>query len=244
MSKIKETIPPNINYPQFIREKIIGFISHIDESSKEEFMAGLNALMQQRLEGLNYETLSPDTRDSIFYALTYVSTQSPDFQKMYTETFIKDCMQAYNGAGGMTCVLGALERMLFSLLPPCAGSASEDCETIVGIIEANPEQLVILYILDWYKLHKRGKFPEGVVDRREDLKKFLKVKLSTMTDEWIEENVKKYADYQGYEDESFDLGKDGGARKKRRTKKRRTKRNRRSKKTKKKIRRTRRFLVN
>lgn len=232
MSKIKETIPPNINYPQFIREKITGFISHVDESSKEEFIAGLNALMQQRLEGLNYATLSPDTRDSIFYALTYVSTQPPAFQKMYTETFIKDCLQASNGADGMTCVLGALERILFSLLPPCAGSESEDCETIVGIIEANPEQLVILYILDWYKLHKRGEFPEGVVDRREDLKKILKVKLPTTTDEWIEEKVKKYADYQGYEDESFDLGKDGGARKKRRTKKRRTKRNRRSKKSK------------
>ncbi len=221
-----KTEPIPKNYPQFIRDKFTDFISHFDESSKEKITAGLDAIIKQRLEGLNYATLSPNMRDSIFYALNYVSAQPANFQKMYAETFVQDCVRAYDGPDGMTCALGGLERILFSLLPACAGSATEDCETIVSIIEANPEKLVKEYILDWYKLHNEkgdNKFlPEYNEDkRRQNLIDFLKEKLPTSNSKWINDKVRDFA--IGYEDEHFAYG---GGRKKRWTRKRtkRTKR--------------------
>jgi hypothetical protein len=213
-------IPSDINYPEFIRDKFNGFISHIvDQDEKEKTMTGFNAIMVDRLNGLDYETLSPYMRDSIFYALTYVSNQSPTFQEMYAKTFIQDCVEAYNGPNGMTCALGGIERILFSLLPPCAGSESEDCETIRSIIAANPDKLVEMYIHDWYKLHHKDgehKFQEGV-DKRANLIVFLKEKLPGMVNDWIQSKVESFADPIGYDDDDFDFK---GGRKKRRTKKR------------------------
>lgn len=223
------------NYAQFIQDKFTGFISHFDESSKEKFTTGLDAIIKQRLEGLNYATLSPDMRDSIFYALNYVSAQPADFQKMYAETFVQDCVQAYNGPDGMTCALGGLERILFSLLPACAGSATEDCETIVSIIEANPDKLVKEYILDWYKLHNEAgdnKFrPEDSAEyRRENLIGFLKKKIPTKDSTWINDKARDFA--IGYEDDHFTYG---GGRKKRKTRKRKTRRKTRKRKTRRNI---------
>jgi len=226
-----EFIPPKLNYPNFIKDKITGFIANFDESSKQKLTAGLNDIIEQRLQGLDYTTLSPDTRDSIFYALTYVSAQPTDFQKMYAETFIQDCVQAYDGPDGMTCALGGIERFLFSLVPACTGSATEDCEKIVSIIEANPEKLINEYIFEWYKLHSKNKFRSDDSEnvRRQNLIEFLKEKLPTEKPDWIESKVKEIADHLGYEDGDFAYG---GGRKKRRTKKLRTKRSKRTRQTK------------
>jgi len=216
-------IPSDINYPEFIRDKFTAFISRIDDQSeKEKTTTGFNAIMVDRLQGLDYTILSPDTRDSIFYALTYVSNQSPTFQEMYAKTFIQDCVQAYDGPDGMTCALGGIERILISLLPPCTGSETEDCETIVSIIAANPDKLVEMYIHDWYKLHHKdgeNSFPKDMkdIDKRRNLIDFLKEKLPGMMDGWIQSKVERFADPIGYDDDDFDFK---GGRNKRRTKKR------------------------
>ena len=224
LKTITETkfIPPKLNYPKFIKDKFTKFIANFDESSKEKLTTGLNEIIEQRLQGLDYKTLSKDVLDSIYYALKYVSVQPPDFQKMYTETFIQDCVQAYDGPDGMTCALGGIERILFSLVPACTGSATDDCEKIVSIIEANPEKLVNEYILEWYKLHSKNRFlpDDSEVVRRQNLIDFLKEKLPTEKPEWMESKVEEIADNLGYEDGDFAYG---GGKKKRRTKKRRTK---------------------
>ena len=94
---------------------------------------------------------------------------------------MQDCIHAYDGAlfaATMTCANGALERIIFSLLPACAtDEEKEDYKKIIGIITANPQVLIIEYIKDWYKLHKTGTdaaFPEGTTEeqKKNDLRRF------------------------------------------------------------------------
>lgn len=217
LNKKSQTIKSDINYPEFIRDKITDFILKIDDHAEINILtSGLNSIMEQRLDGLDYSSFPQDVRESIFHVLNYVSDQSTEFQKMYVETFVKDCVHAYEGADGMTCAAGAIERILFSLLPACASSPNSDCETIIDIIEANFEKLVVTYIKDWYVLHKGATFEPGT-DRRTNLIDFLKEKLTGEDIEWIESKVDEIAGNIGYDDGDFDFK--GGKTKKRRAKK-------------------------
>jgi uncharacterized protein YjbI with pentapeptide repeats len=210
----------NVNYPVFIRNKLEEFISKFeDPSEKAELTIRLNAIMNDRLNGVDYGGLSPLVLRSIFYGLSYVSVQTNEFKKIYVETFTHDCVHAYNGPNGMTCAAGALERILFSLLPACAASPTPECENIVSIIAANRDKLAEMYIQDWYKLHTRDKFVPGV-DRRANLLTFLQENLPNEDPVWMETKIVNFADPIGYDDDDF--GFEGG-RKKRRTRKRRYK---------------------
>ena len=175
--------------------------------------------MNDRLDGIDYGGLSPLVLRSIFYGLSYVSVQTDEFKKIYVETFTQDCVDAYNGPNGMTCAAGALERILFSLLPACAASPTPECENIVSIIAANRDKLAEMYIHDWYKLHTREKFGSDV-DRRANLLTFLQENLPNEDPVWMETKIVNFADPIGYDDDDF--GFEGG-RKKRRTRKRRYK---------------------
>ena len=207
----------NVNYPVFIRNKLEEFISKFeDPSEKAELTIRLNSIMDQRVNGIDYRGLSPLVLRSIFYGLSYVSVQTDEFKKIYVETFTHDCVHAYNGQNGMTCAAGALERILFSLLPACAASPTPECENIVSIIAANRDKLAEMYIQDWYKLHTREKFVAGV-DRRANLLAFLQENLPNEDPVWMETKIVNFADPIGYDDDDF--GFEGG-RKKRRTRKR------------------------
>jgi uncharacterized protein YjbI with pentapeptide repeats len=207
----------NVNYPVFIRNKLEEFISKFeDPSEKAELTIRLNAIINDRINGIDYRGLSPLVLRSIFYGLSYVSVQTDEFKKIYVETFTHDCVHAYNGQNGMTCAAGALERILFSLLPACAASPTPECENIVSIIAANRDKLAEMYIQDWYKLHTRDKFGSGV-DRRANLLTFLQENLPNEDPVWMETKIVNFADPIGYDDDDF--GFEGG-RKKRRTRKR------------------------
>ena len=207
----------NVNYPVFIRNKLEEFISKFeDPSEKAELTIRLNAIINDRINGIDYRGLSPLVLRSIFYGLSYVSVQTDEFKKIYVETFTHDCVHAYNGQNGMTCAAGALERILFSLLPACAASPTPECENIVSIIAANRDKLAEMYIQDWYKLHTREKFVAGV-DRRANLLAFLQENLPNEDPVWMETKIVNFADPIGYDDDDF--GFEGG-RKKRRTRKR------------------------
>jgi uncharacterized protein YjbI with pentapeptide repeats len=210
----------NVNYPVFIRNKLEEFISKFeDPSEKAELTIRLNAIINDRINGIDYRGLSPLVLRSIFYGLSYVSVQTDEFKKIYVETFTHDCVHAYNGQNGMTCAAGALERILFSLLPACAASPTPECENIVSIIAANRDKLAEMYIQDWYKLHTREKFGPDVNrnDRRANLLTFLQENLPNEDRLWMETKIVNFADPIGYDDDDF--GFEGG-RKKRRTRKR------------------------
>jgi hypothetical protein len=142
-----------------------------------------------------------------------------------------------------------LERIILSLQSAIVTYGIEknpDYQTILDIINANPEKLVSEYIRDWYKLHKTGT-EGGFTDvdtpeiRRANLKDYLKTKLPGQSDEWIEGKIKDIADYIGYDDDDFMYGdrrrprrKTKKLRKTTKTKKqRKTKKLRKQKKTKK-----------
>jgi hypothetical protein len=169
--------------------------------------------VNERLNGFNYNNLDSDVRNSIFYSLNYVKSQSPIFKKTYVDTFIKDCIHAYEGANGMTCVNGAVERFVFSLIPACTASQdNNDCSTIIPLITGLQD-----YILDWFKLHSPNhstyvneSFPRDPMERRDNLKQYLlgKIKMpgkEDMIKGMIEENMKKWADPTNYDDDYFEF---------------------------------------
>jgi hypothetical protein len=77
------------------------------------------------------------------------------------ETFVYECVTAYDGPNGMTCADGALERIVNSLINPCQTlltmekyKNNTDYKTIIAIISAlDPNKLALEYIMDWYKYH-------------------------------------------------------------------------------------------
>ena len=194
--------------------------------------------MRERLNELNYTQKSDLVRQSILYSLSYVLAQPTAFKKIYVDTFLQDCIHAYDGAllaATMTCANGALERIIFSLLPACAtDEEKEDYKKIIGIITANPQVLIIEYIKDWYKLHKTGTpsaFPNGTTEEqmKNDLRRFLLEKLPG-EDELIDQKISEYADNIGYEPDDFTY--EGGKRRKTRKIRKRTNKVRKIRKTK------------
>lgn len=185
--------PSDLHFPTFINSLITSMIdaSEVSDTEKQQNYNGLNEIMTQRLNGVNYSEMSPLLLDSIYYTLNYVNNQGPSFKNNYVTTFIQECVHAYEGEGdiGMTCAVGALERIVNSLVTPCeilisSGTDEDDdtktqCELLKAIISYNPKTLVIEYIKDWYKLHTKEPFPEGMVEaeKRDNLKKYLLEKL-------------------------------------------------------------------
>jgi len=224
--KINTTVPTNINYPTYIKETLSHIIdtNNEPEATKTVQKNGLKRIMTERLNGVRYTDFSELQRNSIFYSLQYVLQQPAEFQKEYVDTFIKDCVHAYEGDDGMTCAAGALERFVISLVTACqsvlsTGNENEEYEQIVAIIIANPAKLIPEYIHDWYKLHKTGTenaFPSGTSTetKKEDLKTYL-LGFFPEESELIDSNIVEIADNIGYDDDVFMYG---GKKRKRLTK--------------------------
>jgi len=207
------TIPEGINYASFINETITNLINETDntEETKVQQRQDLERIMSERLTGLNYEERSILLRESMFYTLNYVLAQPNLFKQMYLQTFFQDCIHAYEGADGMTCANGALERIIFSLVPACTTEETNaEYETITAIITANPSLLIPIYIIDWYKLHKTGTddaFPSGTPEEemKSNLKTYLLEKFPNES-AVIDQKIVEYADEIGYDEESFMYG--------------------------------------
>jgi surface protein len=241
----------NLNYPNYIKETINTFINESDETEqkKAEQRNGLQVIMNQRLNNfnynnLNYNNVNSDIRNSIFYCLNYVKSQSPIFKKTYVDTFIKDCLQAHEGDDGLSCVKGVVERCVFSLIPACVASQdNNDCSTIIPLITGLEE-----YILDWYKLHSPGystgsnssseePFPTDEDGRKENLRQYLLKKIPGQ-EEMINESILKWADEMGYDDDAFRFTNKGGRRRTKKRRQRRTTKRKTNKRKTNKIRRT------
>jgi surface protein len=207
-------IPGYINYSKYIKKTISTLIHDGDESEeiKNEQREGLQRIMSERLNELNYQDQSPLIRESIFYVLEYVKKQSSIFKNMYVASFIKDCVHAYEGPDGMTCALGALERITLSLPPSCAAEGNDECEMLVGIILADPKKLIPEYIKDWYQLHKGG-FPDKTEHEIEqNLIDYLKEKMprnkfpEVNIEKLIKDKVDEIKQAIGFEPDAFTYG--------------------------------------
>ena len=251
-STIIQPITRPRNYANYIKDTINTLIteSDADPAKKQELTAGVQSIYEGRLQTLNYnETTSELLRDSIINSLGYVKLQSPVFKQVYVEAFVQDCEHAYDGADGMTCAAGALERIIFSLVPACI-SAKETIETsekkqeytTLIILISGPE-LIINSIMDWHKSHNPKK-PENVgavafpkerrpgVDktkRQADLRRYL-LRLYPGLPELIEQLIISHAEELGYEDDDFTRG--GKRRNSRKRRKRRINKTRKRQKNK------------
>ena len=222
--KTNTVVPEDINYPNYINKTITELIDEQTDANENiiaEQKDGLQRIMTSRILGLEYDNLNVDVRESIFYSLNYVKSQPPIFQKIYVSSFIDDCVNAHEGVDGMTCVMGAVERFVFSLVPACrAFEENPDYQQIIKIIMI--KNLITSSILDWYKLHHKDKeyaFPaeKTIDDKKTDLRDYLQ-NLYPGNETLINEKIVEIADEMGYDDYVFAYE---GGRRKRRTMKRR-----------------------
>jgi surface protein len=234
------------NYANYIKNTINTLIieSDADPAKKQELTAGVQSIYEGRLQTLNYnETTSELLRDSIINSLEYVKLQSPVFKQVYVEAFVQDCIHAYDGADGMTCAAGALERIFFSLVPACSTEpANPDYKTLIIII-SGPE-LIINSIIDWYKSHNPNKpenvgavaFPKNTKRevKKADLRDYL-LRLYPDLPELIDQLIISHAD--ALDDDDFDRGgKRRNSRKRRKRRINKTRKRQKNKTRKRKIR--------
>ena len=140
----------------------------------------LDKIMGNVLSRIKFYIDSPPWRMSMMYALDYVERQPILFKKAYVEAFLKDCVNAYEGAAGMSCAAGVMERFVVSLMSGCGASLSvsenPEYEYIKGIVENGLNKLIPEYILKWYKLHSHPPHlftTETREERLDNLKQYL-----------------------------------------------------------------------
>ena len=209
-------VPENINFASYVNQTITEMIENSTESpeKKTEHSASLQSIMNLRLNDLNYQEVSQDVRNSIYYILEYVKLQSPEFKNLYVDNWIEACVkEAYRGKD-LTCAGGVLDRLCFALSTTCvfllSSGENPDYEMIKGIIARDPIILVPEYIKDWYRLHKTGTENEFSAEtteeqKKESLKNYL---LDLLPDEetLIDEKIIEFADNIGYEADDFQYG--------------------------------------
>ena len=236
-SKINVSSPNNIIFPQLINNTITQIINDTinDNTIKTTLLNQLQNIMTTRLNNYNYDVaLKPEVKNAIFYSLEYAKLQPVEFKQMYAETFVKDCVNAYNGneAQSMSCAKGAIERVILSLTNGCiTNPENPEYAKIIEIIESNPEKVILEYIQDWYKLHSTNKFPVGTTteQKKADLKAYL-LNLLPNSLELINNKITETEEHIGFDDDNFEYN--GG--KRRKTLKRKEKKAKKNIKTKRK----------
>ena len=207
----------NNDYPTFFKDAFTSMIDEADPSDKPELRAKLERIMNELLNGLNYAVLNKEFLATAIKMVNYVNQQDKPLKIVYVTTFVEDCVTAYNGPDGMTCVMGALERIFFSFVT--AASVVDinhpEWKQIVNCIVVNIKDMIIEDIKEWYQLHKTGLSNEFVKEtddkeindniRRDDLRKFLKSKYPE-EGKLIDEQIKDVADNIGYDDGDFTFG--------------------------------------
>jgi hypothetical protein len=190
------------------------------------------------LKRFNYSEKSRLLRNAILRTLAYVKIQPKDFKQMYIETFVNDCVHAYEGPSGMTCAAGALERIFFSLVPACSTEPENpDYITLKQIITANPTELITTSIKDWYILHNSTNQDNDIFhakttpEKKADLRNYL-LGLYPNKTALIDNLIITYADSIGYDTGDFTFtngGKRRNSRKRRKRQKNKTKKRQKNK---------------
>ena len=229
-------VPSDADVAQYIQSALLQMVNDnfIDASeTKAKNKEGVDKIMNDRLSVsvLDYGDLHASIKTTSVAALEYVKLQPREFQEMYIDTFVKDCVEAYNGSNGMTCAQGALERLVFSLVPAAqAGmtmgtfdNKTSEWNAIVNIIAASPSVLIPQYIQDWYKEHKTGTAGAFAAEvpqeqRKASLKAYLLGKLPS-EETLIDQKIAEIADNIGYEDDDFEVLYGGRKRRRRATRK-------------------------
>jgi hypothetical protein len=98
--KTGETIPSELNYPLFIRTKLLELVNDIQGKKNKDRLDIINHTnpytieierIMEDLTHLDYDRLPDHLKRSIFYVLEYLQQQPIAFKQEYIETFIADC---------------------------------------------------------------------------------------------------------------------------------------------------------
>jgi surface protein len=234
----------NFDYKNFITDKLWSLFLRSGEQSNI-IENSIQRILNERLQNFDYNNISPNLRLSIYYALKYVLEQPTEFINIYIISYTYDCINAYNGANvleNMTCINGAIERLILSIVPAATsvlsiepiptGANIDDYTELISIINATPkDKLIKQYIHAWYKEHNITNNDEtnnlnsfSLNERKANLRKYLLNKFHINEEnEENEENelislinakITETETNIGFEDDSFMYGG-----KKRKTKK-------------------------
>jgi hypothetical protein len=179
--------PSDINYANYIETSVTELIENKSDTPEEKNQKkeGLEKIMKQRLENLNYSHFK-NILNSIYYCLEFSKKQSNEFKSIYTDSFIEDCIHGH-GRDSMTCAAAALEGFVLSLIP-ASTTDPEKYEKLISIIESNPVKLIPGYIQEWFVSHYKdgpGAFPKNTSEKiiLKDLKTFLLNKFPNSNEE-------------------------------------------------------------
>jgi surface protein len=152
-----EAIPLPGQWKDYIREKITEMIQKFQNGEEDDIADNLNgklgALMTARLNGVNYQEFGKQLLRCVYYSIEYALRQPDNFQKLYVYAYLKDCTEAYPGGDDpITCVGGAIERLVISLKEGgYAMPGKPEYNRIRDLINANNQELIGAYIVDWFK---------------------------------------------------------------------------------------------
>lgn len=237
--------PLNLIYPDYIKENLLEFINKLNESeeTKQTLKSGLENIMRQRLNRLNYNDISINNKKALFYAIEFAKLQSEEFKDSYTQNFINDCNHAYEGKHGLTCAFGAIERFWTMLIPACKIIISMEGQdedlinmynTLIGILTYNKDVYINQYIKDWYVLHKNtgdDKFVNmSEDDIKENLKTFVLEKFPENDKVYVEEKLNEIIPVLSFDEDDF-VYNGGRKRSKNKTKTKKDKKNKSKSKT-------------
>jgi hypothetical protein len=172
-------------------------------------------IMRNVLASLKYELFELWTT-AMVYSLDYVEKQPILFKKTYMESFLKDCVHAYEGAAGMSCATGVLERFVVSLMAGCGAilsvSENSEYEYIKSIVENGLNKLIPEYILKWYKLHSHDphKFTTETKEQRLDNLRNYLLSFFPDNEELIDDIIPQFA--TDVDNDAFEYKKEANAR--------------------------------
>jgi len=202
------------DFPVFLKETLTSMIDNVNTSEKDKTFLRINLgrIMNERLNGVKYEDLNQEFIETAIKMVHYTNNQPESLKTEYVKTFVEDCITAYDGSDGMTCSMGALERIFFSFVTAASVVDNNNIEwkKIINCIVENTKDLVDGYIKEWYKLHKKGSGDEFSAEMKEEEKRknlydFLINRLPEEGD-LINDRIKEFADYIGYADDNFVYG--------------------------------------
>jgi hypothetical protein len=210
--------PLNLVYPDYIKRNLLELINGVNENeeTKQTLKNGLQNIMTQRLDGLNYNDISINNKKALFYAIEFAKLQSYEFKDSYIKNFINDCNQAYEGEDGLTCAAGAIERFWIMLIPACKIIISMEAQdedlintytTLIGILTYVKDVYINQYIKDWYVLHKNtgdNKFVNmSEDDIKENLKTFVLEKFPENDKEYVQEKLNEIIPALTFDEDDF-----------------------------------------
>ena len=197
------------------RKNLIEYELKQGKETIEKHRKDFEKIMRNVLTYLKYELFELWTT-AMLYSLDYVEKQPILFKKTYMESFLKDCVHAYEGAAGMSCATGVLERFVVSLTAGCGAilsvSKNSEYEYIKSIVENGLNKLIPEYILKWYKLHSHDphKFTTETKEQRlENLRAYL-VSFFPDNEELIDNLIPQFA--VDVDNDAFEYKKEVNAR--------------------------------